>query len=652
MPKRKFELVSIPQEPIDEGQLEWNSCFLCQKVTNEKLILPGNSKCKDKVIGYKTLAEDLKRLSDISSLPFPVGFGLHGRTLEDVLSLLVNNEAKFHKSCRNKCDKQHYERAVKRKSTEMASQAEKGMGTRSSYESPNFLKATCFFCEQEEEEENLRNASTLKLDSRVRSAALALSDDKILAKLSEGDMIGTEAKYHYQCLCSYYARAREKNGKNEADSDESPITYGIVLSEVINFMKKKIEQNSTAPIFKLSDIKKMFSQRYEHYTKKAIDVHSSRLKDQLLLHVEGLKASRKGKEVLLSSEDVTGDALYDACVRSSEDDGICLAKAAKIIRREILKSKYSFKGRFDVESQKECVPSSLIHLVRMILEGTDISAEFDENTNVAALSVAQLVKFNCIKKARQADVHFVRHGKDKETPLPVYLGVMLLAMTGKRGVVDKIAKLGLSVTSQRVDEIETAITKQVCEDFNATNLVRPASLLDQVFTTAAIDNIDHNATSTFAAQHFHGTSISLFQHVGEEVNFRAKPFDLQSTCKERVKGLSLPDNYTNICPASQQKSEVPLPCINTIEGEIRYDAISASQDWLDSVTNDKVSEEDTGKKDGRISWSAFHQDRMTDATKPNCQSILLPLLKESINSPAMVTHCLKSNQSNSSQSKS
>ena len=100
MPKRKFELVSIPEEPFDEGQLEWNSCFLCQKATNEKLILPENSKCKDKGTGYKRLAEDLKRLTDISSLPFPVGLGLHERAFEDVLSLLVTNEAKLHKSCK------------------------------------------------------------------------------------------------------------------------------------------------------------------------------------------------------------------------------------------------------------------------------------------------------------------------------------------------------------------------------------------------------------------------------------------------------------------------------------------------------------------------------------------------------------------------
>ena len=32
------------------------------------------------------------------------------------------------------------------------------------------------------------------------------------------------------------------------------------------------------------------------------------------------------------------------------------------------------------------------------------------------------------------------------------------------------------------------------------------------FTTAAVDNIDHNLSSTSTNDSFHGTGISLFQH--------------------------------------------------------------------------------------------------------------------------------------------
>ena len=43
-------------------------------------------------------------------------------------------------------------------------------------------------------------ASTLKLDSTVRKTVIQLGDSKLLAKLSEGDMIAIDARYHKQCL--------------------------------------------------------------------------------------------------------------------------------------------------------------------------------------------------------------------------------------------------------------------------------------------------------------------------------------------------------------------------------------------------------------------------------------------------------------------
>ena len=49
-------------------------------------------------------------------------------------------------------------------------------------------------------DENLTQAQTLSLDRRVRDAAIQLQDDKLLAKLSAGDMIAIGAVYHKTCL--------------------------------------------------------------------------------------------------------------------------------------------------------------------------------------------------------------------------------------------------------------------------------------------------------------------------------------------------------------------------------------------------------------------------------------------------------------------
>ena len=69
-------------------------------------------------------------------------------------------------------------------------------GTRSTYESLNFVEATCFFCDEADDEKNLRKASTMEFDRRIRATATTLRDEKLLAKLSQGDMVAIEARYH------------------------------------------------------------------------------------------------------------------------------------------------------------------------------------------------------------------------------------------------------------------------------------------------------------------------------------------------------------------------------------------------------------------------------------------------------------------------
>ncbi|CAH3115237.1 unnamed protein product, partial [Porites lobata] len=47
---------------------------------------------------------------------------------------------------------------------------------------------------------NLRLASTLELDKQVRDCTILLNDSKLITKLSTGDLIAIEAKYHAACL--------------------------------------------------------------------------------------------------------------------------------------------------------------------------------------------------------------------------------------------------------------------------------------------------------------------------------------------------------------------------------------------------------------------------------------------------------------------
>ena len=62
----------------------------------------------------------------------------------------------------------------------------------------------CFFCEKPDIKSNLHATTMLEVDKRVRNCAVLLNDNKLIAKLSTGDMIATEAKYHGKYLVGLY----------------------------------------------------------------------------------------------------------------------------------------------------------------------------------------------------------------------------------------------------------------------------------------------------------------------------------------------------------------------------------------------------------------------------------------------------------------
>ena len=96
----------------------------------------------------------------------------------------------------------------------------------------------------------------------------------------------------------------------------------------------------------------------------------------------------------------------------------------------------------------------------------------------------------------------------RETPLPIYLGLSIHAWTRKRELVDDFFKLGLSVSYV---SISTGIGNTICRKFQEENLACPAKLRKGIFTTTAVDNIDHNPSSNTARESFHGTADAKMQ---------------------------------------------------------------------------------------------------------------------------------------------
>ena len=126
--------------------------------------------------------------------------------------------------------------------------------------------------------------------------------------------------------------------------------------------------------------------------------------------------------------------------------------------------------------------------------------------------------------------------------------------------MDSFYDLGLSVSYDRVLAISTDLGNSVCKRFEIEQVVCPTSLRKGLFTTAAVDNIDHNPSSTTSKDSFHGTGISLFQHFSNQLpGEEREAVTLEQTTSGTKAVSQLPESFTNLPPVVLQNKDPPVP---------------------------------------------------------------------------------------------
>ena len=348
----------------------------------------------------------------------------------------------------------------------------------------------------------------MKLNDRVKGCAKTLNDGNLLAKLSGGDVVAQELKYHPACMVALYNKERDYLRVQEQESAQEhwKEVYPIAFSELVTHIcgKKMSSDGTDPPIFKLSDLTKLYKQRLKQLGVDSPEVNSSRFKERLLCHIPGLLVQNQGRDVMLAFEKDVGSMLAQA---SEFGEAIHLAKAAAIIRRDMLNHKSNFKSIFNNDIQ-DAVPASLLQFVSMIEHGPDIKSQLQHGSSKSDLAISQLLQYNCSAKHREAEFH--RHSKDRETSFPVYVGLSVFAKTRKKQLIDMLYTNGVSISYDRVLEISAQLGDAVVTQYVEDGVVCPPVLKRQLFTTAAVDNIDHNPSATTAQTSFHGTSMSIF----------------------------------------------------------------------------------------------------------------------------------------------
>ncbi|KAJ8387987.1 hypothetical protein AAFF_G00147780 [Aldrovandia affinis] len=251
--------------------------------------------------------------------------------------------------------------------------------------------------------------------------------------------------------------------------------------------------------------------------------------------------------------------------------------------------------------------------------------------------------FNSYARRRESTstTESTRHSHNQETPLPVYLGTLIHTKTGKRDLVDTLFHLGLSISYDRVLSISTDLRDRICRFFQKEGTVCPPELKSGLFTTGAVDNIDHNPSSTSAQDSFHGTGISLFQHPNSD----SRGVQRVVSDDTATSAAHLPRSYTIVPPVVRGKCDPPVPKLagpNKSDCQLVPQAMQMEYRWLEQMEKMVISDTPL-QGDETVSWAAYHASKQSIPEEPECSvalTSLLPLFYDQAKSVAMFRHSM------------
>ena len=149
-----------------------------------------------------------------------------------------------------------------------------------------------------------REAMTKNIYERLNTCATILQDTKPLAKLSAGDLVAQEIKYHLICLTSVHNRERaflsQERQKEQGQHDRQ--AYDKVFAELVTFIIETQRSSEGENVFRLSDLADLMTKRMEQLGLKEPQLHSTRLKEQLIERLLKYKPIKQANMFCLHSK--------------------------------------------------------------------------------------------------------------------------------------------------------------------------------------------------------------------------------------------------------------------------------------------------------------------------------------------------------------
>ena len=174
------------------------------------------------------------------------------------------------------------------------------------------------------------------------------TDEELLAKLSVGDLVALEAKYHAPCLASLYKKAEKVKGKKAKKMgqllDDRRIWRFV---EMISFIEKsRMVNTAMLPVFRLVELVGKYTSRLKQLGENTpARIHTTRLKDRILFQISALEEHKQGRDVFfLAFKNDLANVLQSARKEdSAEEDAPCQSRKHRAQKTQ----KYRFDRSFE-----------------------------------------------------------------------------------------------------------------------------------------------------------------------------------------------------------------------------------------------------------------------------------------------------------------
>ena len=162
----------------------------------------------------------------------------------------------------------------------------------------------------------------------------------------------------------------------------------------------------------------------------------------------------------------------------------------------------------------------------------------------------------------------------------------------------------------------------------------PLNLKQKLYTTAAVDNIDHNPTSTTSQKSFHGTGVSIFQHPCRPDDGVEQTTASVTFCDDERTDHVLKD-FLNV--------NLDVPFIkrgpNGITVSYKSDETFNKYTHEEMSWTQEVGNEVSSPKGAHVSWSSHHA-KNSEVAQAKSISAMLPLIDEKSTHHGTIKHVM------------